>query len=86
MEVQEVVILAFFLDICGVHVAKAFFPSDEIHELLAFGEHFAVQEPDLIALLGSSGVEKGVLVREDALKAKQRDRKLIFNNNRFANR
>jgi hypothetical protein len=85
-----VVILALSMASVGALAAKIFSPFEEIHELLAFGEQLTVQEHELIVLLGSSGVEKGNLVRfviqDEALKVKRRGTKLVFDVTRTANR
>jgi hypothetical protein len=85
-----VVILALSVAPFGAQTAKIFSPFEEIHELLAFGEQLTVQEHELIVLLGSSGVEKGNLIRfviqDDALKVKRRGTKLVFDVTRYANR
>lgn len=90
MDETLLLILALSLALCGAQAAKVFSPFEEIHELLAFGEQLTVQDHDLIVLLGSTGVEKGNLVRfvtqDDALKVKRRGSKLVFDVTRFANR
>jgi ABC-type proline/glycine betaine transport system ATPase subunit len=85
-----VIILALSAASFEAQATKIFSPFEEIHELLAFGEQLTVQEHELIVLLGSSGVEKGNLVRfviqDDALKVKRRGTKLFFDVTRSANR
>ncbi|XP_059485413.1 uncharacterized protein LOC132202479 [Neocloeon triangulifer] len=77
--------------IAGVNsAAKSNSPFDEIPELLNYGEQLSIPEDDLIVLMGSSGVDKGTLIKfviqDETLKVRRRGSRLVFESGRNVNR